>query len=164
MENMLFAIHASQVGYQCCRGSRLNMPGPMKRPPAYFERCKEFNESPRSDDAQPSSSATPDASEAAPEARGLDPACAPDVLWTPPKFCHPVTRNCETRMALLRTSHQCNARALLMRRTPLGSSGTWLRCFLLELFILRHAPRAFSCQIPDLLQELSGRVPVASWT
>ena len=34
MENMLFNVHASQVGYQCCRGSRLNMPGPMRRPPA----------------------------------------------------------------------------------------------------------------------------------
>ena len=65
MENIMFAIHASQVGYQCCRGSRLNMPGPMKRPPPYMEKCKEHNESPRSDSTQAGS--------------------AEETVWEPPK-------------------------------------------------------------------------------
>ena len=48
METMLTAVHQAQVGYQCCRGSRWNMPGPMKRPPPYFDEAKEYI-SPRSD-------------------------------------------------------------------------------------------------------------------
>ena len=50
METMLTAVHQAQVGYQCCRGSRWNMPGPMKRPPPYFDDAKEYI-SPRSDEA-----------------------------------------------------------------------------------------------------------------
>ena len=42
METMLTAVHQAQVGYQCCRGSRWNMPGPMKRPPPYFDEAKEY--------------------------------------------------------------------------------------------------------------------------
>ena len=68
MENMLFNVHASQVGYQCCRGSRLNMPGPMRRPPAYMQNCREFNESPRSQE----STAPPSPEPKTPES------------WTPP--------------------------------------------------------------------------------
>ena len=48
MENILVSIHQARCGYQAARGSRYNMPGPMKRPPIHFSACPEFV-SPRSD-------------------------------------------------------------------------------------------------------------------
>ena len=48
MENILVSIHQARCGYQSTRGSRYNMPGPMKRPPIHFSACPEFV-SPRSD-------------------------------------------------------------------------------------------------------------------
>ena len=52
METMLTAVHQSQTGYDCTIGGRWNMPGPMKRPPPYFDDARRFN-SPRSDEAEP---------------------------------------------------------------------------------------------------------------
>ena len=74
METMLTAVHQSQVGYQCARGSRWNMPGPMKRPPPYFDDAKEYV-SPRSDEAEPK---TPEA-----QAEPKTPE------WEPPKDLPP---------------------------------------------------------------------------
>ena len=48
MENILTSIWQSKCGYQAVRGSRYNMPGPMKRPPIHMNACPEFV-SPRSD-------------------------------------------------------------------------------------------------------------------
>ena len=73
METMLTAVHQAQVGYQCCRGSRWNMPGPMKRPPPYFDDAKEYI-SPRSDEAADGSTS---------EAHAETPE------WEPPKDLPP---------------------------------------------------------------------------
>ena len=78
METMLTAVHQAQVGYQCCRGSRWNMPGPMKRPPPYFDDAKEYI-SPRSDEAADGST---------PEAQA-EPETPEEVHWEPPKDLPP---------------------------------------------------------------------------
>ena len=84
METMLTAVHQSQVGYQCARGSRWNMPGPMKRPPPYFDDAKEYI-SPRSDEAAEGSAPEAHAAEdSAPEAH--EPK-TPE--WEPPKELPP---------------------------------------------------------------------------
>ena len=78
METMLTAVHQAQVGYQCCRGSRWNMPGPMKRPPPYFDDAKEY-QSPRSD----SSTQAADGSATEAQAEPKTPE------WEPPKELPP---------------------------------------------------------------------------
>ena len=80
MEVMLTAVHQSQTGYNCTKGGRWNMPGPMKRPPPYFDESKEYA-SPRSDEAADGSTPEPGTPKATAE---------PEVTeWTPPKDLPP---------------------------------------------------------------------------
>ena len=101
MEVMLTAVHQSQTGYNCTKGGRWNMPGPMKRPPPYFDEAKEYA-SPRSDDVteghasetQAADGSTPDTQPgtpktAEPEANEVRASETQATEWTPPKDLPP---------------------------------------------------------------------------
>ena len=108
METMLTVVHQAQVGYQCCRGSRWNMPGPMKRPPPYFDDAKEYI-SPRSDEAADGS--TPEAQE---------PGTPEAVHWEPPKDLPPCYEKLKEENGIVEDKPPVQCPCFINEKDPTG--------------------------------------------
>ena len=134
MEVMLTAVHQSQTGYNCTKGGRWNMPGPMKRPPPYFDESKEYA-SPRSDETQVTEVTEGHASETQGHACTPEPgtpkanevrapetqAAEPEVTeWTPPKDLPPCYEKLKEQTGITEEKPPVQCPCFINEKDPTG--------------------------------------------